>query len=60
MLFMSLFLGFRNNGTGGCGIVLVAGNDLFGSEIAENLRLRQDDSNKFSVQNRPLALVVGS
>ena len=60
MLFISLFVGFRNNGTGGCGIVLVARNDLFGPEIAENWRLRRDDFNKSSVQNRPLALVVGT
>ena len=60
MLLISLFLGFRNGGLGGCGVVLVAQNDLWGPEIAEILRLQRDDSTKSSVQNRPLALLVGT
>ena len=60
MLFISLFLGFRNNGMGGCGVVLVAGNDQWAPEIAEILGLQRDDSTKSYVQNRPLALLVGT
>ena len=60
MLFISLLLVFRNNGMGGCGVVLVSGNNQWAPEIAEILRLQRDDSTKSSVQNRPLALVVGT
>ena len=60
VLFISLFLGFRNDGTGGCDVVLVARNDMSGPKIAEILRLRRDDSTKSSVQSRPVMVVVGT
>ena len=60
MLFISLFLGFRNNGMCGCGVVIVVGNDQRAPKIAKILRLQRDDSTKSSVQIRPLAFMVAT